>query len=89
MNKDKIAKAKQKLKDRAPEIIAFALTATALVGGVYAVKKSLHPEVFSMDTDFRLEEVAGKEREALMKDKDFKLLKLTDDEYMFAREVTE
>jgi hypothetical protein len=87
MNKEKIAKLKKKLKDNAP-IIAVIGTGTALVAYV-AISVMRTINVASTEGSFKLDEMLGEERDRLLKDDDFALLKLTDDEYMYARRTTE
>lgn len=82
MNKDKIAK----LKENAPFIVLFtgaAALTTSLAVSAHILYKGISTGEFG--ESFELGEIIGDAREELVNSEDFALLKLTDDEYMFAR----
>jgi len=81
--KEKFATAKEKIKDHAPEIIAFACAATAAYV-ILNVKKQFDTAsgIFEPMTP-----VDDDTREQLMKDKDFLLYKLNENEYILDRPV--
>lgn len=86
--KQKLEKAKQKIKFYAPEIISVA---TAVAGvGIYIYRLS-QQNVFTdaEDNGFQLKEVDEETRKMMMEGEDFKLLELTEDEYMLVRKSAE
>ncbi len=79
MNKDAVAKIKNKIKKNAPDIILTATTLTVAAAALYIAKKHLSAMI-----EIELPRVDKETRETLMKDEDFNLFKLSDNEYLLA-----
>jgi hypothetical protein len=86
VNKEKITKIKSKLKKNAPEIVVFTV---ALSGLAYAARGVLKQVNAASEFFEPLQPVDRDTQKTLMEDEAFSLYKLTDDEYMFARDVAQ
>jgi hypothetical protein len=83
--KTKLAAIKTRLKKHTPEIAAFATVAAVLTTAVIVSRQAINA-VTEIDDDV-LPEMTGNEREQLLGDPNFSLLKITDDEFMFVRNI--
>ncbi len=88
MNKNKIDAIKSKIKKYPYLIITTTTVLTTTVVVAILIKKFLD-ENSTWHEGFELTEVTGQDREDLMKNDEFALLKITIDEYTFARRTTE
>jgi hypothetical protein len=88
MNKEKIAKLKKKLKDNAPFIAVIGTLTVIAVYSAFSVMRTINNSS-SEEGSFKLDEVLGETRDRLLNDVNFALLKLSDDEYLYARRTLE
>jgi len=88
MNKEKIAKLKKKLKDNAPFIAVIGTLTVITVYSAFSVMRTINNSS-SEEGSFKLDEVLGETRDRLLNDVNFALLKLSDDEYLYARRTLE
>jgi cbb3-type cytochrome oxidase cytochrome c subunit len=87
MNREKIAEIKAKLKKRGPEILAASSVVVSIAGIVTIAGMVAKTAIRHVDDFEPLEPVDRETQKKLMEDEAFSLYKLTDDEYMFARDL--